>query len=73
MEIIENVTREMWPGIPIVPIMETWGRDASYLKSAGIPTYGISGVFIDIEDIRAHGKNERVYPAWFFCFQNIFV
>jgi acetylornithine deacetylase/succinyl-diaminopimelate desuccinylase-like protein len=66
MQIIENVTYKMWPGIPIVPIMETGGTDGSSLRSAGIPTYGISGVFIDIEDIRAHGKDERIGVKEFY-------
>jgi acetylornithine deacetylase/succinyl-diaminopimelate desuccinylase-like protein len=66
MQIIENVTYKMWPGIPIVPIMETGGTDGSSLRSAGIPTYGIAGVFIDIEDIRAHGKDERIGVKEFY-------
>jgi acetylornithine deacetylase/succinyl-diaminopimelate desuccinylase-like protein len=60
MEAIERTTVDMWPGIPVVPVMETGATDGLYLRLAGVPTYGISGVFIDIDDIRAHGKDERI-------------
>ncbi len=46
--------------------METGGTDGSTLRAAGIPTYGISGVFIDIDDERAHGRDERVAVESFF-------
>jgi acetylornithine deacetylase/succinyl-diaminopimelate desuccinylase-like protein len=56
----ERVSPTMWPGVPVVPTMETGGTDGHELRPAGIPTFGISGVFIDIDDVRAHGKDERV-------------
>jgi acetylornithine deacetylase/succinyl-diaminopimelate desuccinylase-like protein len=56
----ERVTPTMWPGVPAVPTMETGGTDGYELRPAGIPTFGISGLFIDIDDVRAHGKDERV-------------
>ena len=46
--------------------METGGTDGSTLRAAEIPTYGISGVFIDIDDERAHGRDERVAVESFF-------
>ena len=57
---VEKVRTEMWPGVAVVPTMETGGTDGYYLRPAGIPTYGVSGIFIDIDDVRAHGKDERV-------------
>ncbi len=57
---VEAVSGRMWPGVPIVPTMETGATDGYYLRPAGIPTFGISGVFLDVDDIRAHGKDERV-------------
>ena len=48
------------PGVAVVPTMETGGTDAYDLRPAGIPTYAVSGIFIDIDDVRAHGKDERV-------------
>jgi len=60
MQAVERTTAKLWPGIPVVPVMETGATDGSYLRRAGIPTYGVSGVFIDVDDVRAHGKDERV-------------
>jgi acetylornithine deacetylase/succinyl-diaminopimelate desuccinylase-like protein len=50
----------MWPGLPIVPTMSTGASDGKYLRMAGIPTYGISCMFFDMEDDRSHGRDERV-------------
>lgn len=60
MRAAEKVTAEFWPGIPVIPTMSTGATDGSYLRNAGIPTYGISGLAGDIDDVRAHGKDERV-------------
>ncbi|HYA64069.1 MAG TPA: M20/M25/M40 family metallo-hydrolase [Candidatus Sulfotelmatobacter sp.] len=50
----------MWPGLPVVPTMSTGATDGKYLRIAGIPTYGISCMFFDMEDDRSHGRDERV-------------
>ena len=63
---VENVTRRMWPGVPVIPQMETGATDGAFLRAAGIPTYGISGVFLDIDDIRAHGRDERIMVSSFY-------
>jgi acetylornithine deacetylase/succinyl-diaminopimelate desuccinylase-like protein len=60
MGAVETVTAEMWPGIPVVPVMSAGATDAKYLRAAGIPAYGTSGMFGDVNDIRAHGKDERL-------------
>ena len=60
MGAIEKVTREMWPGLPVLPIMSTGATDSRYLRNAGIASYGTSGVFYDIDDNRAHGRDERI-------------
>jgi acetylornithine deacetylase/succinyl-diaminopimelate desuccinylase-like protein len=60
VQAIERVTAEMWPGVPVVPIMGTGATDSLYLRSAGMPMYGTSGVFGDIDDVRAHGRDERI-------------
>jgi len=65
MRVVESVTAAMWPGVPVVPTMETGGTDGYYLRPAGVPTFGVSGVFIDMDDVRAHGKDERVSVASF--------
>jgi acetylornithine deacetylase/succinyl-diaminopimelate desuccinylase-like protein len=63
---VEKVTRRLWPGVPVIPLMETGATDGAYLRAAGIPTYGVSGVFIDIDDNRAHGRDERIIVSSFY-------
>jgi acetylornithine deacetylase/succinyl-diaminopimelate desuccinylase-like protein len=60
MGAVERTTEELWPGVPVLPVMETGATDGKYFRSAGIPTYGVSGVFLDIDDVRAHGRDERI-------------
>jgi acetylornithine deacetylase/succinyl-diaminopimelate desuccinylase-like protein len=64
---IESVTEEMWPGVPVIPTMSTGATDGLYLRNAGIPVYGVSGLFSDIDEpTRAHGQNERIRVESFF-------
>lgn len=63
---VERLTAEFWPGIPVVPTMSGGATDGSYLRNAGIPTYGHSGLAGDINDNRAHGKDERVLVKSYF-------
>jgi acetylornithine deacetylase/succinyl-diaminopimelate desuccinylase-like protein len=60
MKPIEQVTRRMYPGIEVVPVLQAAGTDAVYLAQSGIPTYGISGMFIDPDLSNVHGLNERI-------------
>jgi acetylornithine deacetylase/succinyl-diaminopimelate desuccinylase-like protein len=66
LEPIQEITEEMWPGVPIVPVMGTGATDGLYLRRAGIPTYGVSGIFTDVDDNRAHGQDERILIKSFF-------
>jgi acetylornithine deacetylase/succinyl-diaminopimelate desuccinylase-like protein len=66
MQIVERITNELWPGVPVVPVMSPGGTDGTFLRIAGIPTYGISGLFEDIDDVRAHGKDERLGVKEFY-------
>ena len=56
----EKTVHAFWPGLPVVPTMSTGATDGRYLRIAGIPTYGIACMFFDVNDTRAHGKDERV-------------
>ncbi len=60
MGALERVTAAMWPGVPVVPNMETGATDGLFLRNAGMPVYGVSGVYLDADDIRAHGRDERI-------------
>jgi acetylornithine deacetylase/succinyl-diaminopimelate desuccinylase-like protein len=66
MGAIAKVSAEFWPGAPIVPTMSAGATDGSYLRNAGIPTYGHSGLAGDVDDVRVHGKDERVLMKSFF-------
>jgi acetylornithine deacetylase/succinyl-diaminopimelate desuccinylase-like protein len=60
LQAVEKVTAQFWPGVPVIPTMSSGATDGSFLRNAGIPTYGTSGLASDIDDVRAHGKDERV-------------
>lgn len=57
---IARISESMWPGVPILPIMSTGATDGSRLRNEGIPTYGVSGIFVEYGEVRIHGRDERV-------------
>ena len=61
---IEQTTAEIWPGMPVVPTMSTGATDGMYLRRAGIPVYGVSGLFYDTPN--AHGMNEHISAQAFY-------
>lgn len=66
MAAVTAVTTSLWPGVPTVPMMVMGGTDGSYLRPAGIPTYGVQGIFYSRDDIRFHGRDERVKVESFY-------
>jgi acetylornithine deacetylase/succinyl-diaminopimelate desuccinylase-like protein len=66
MNALEKVAGEMWPGTPVIPTMATGASDGVYTNAAGMPTFGISGIAIDMNDVRAHGRDERVRVESFY-------
>ena len=66
MSAVERVTQGMWPDVIVLPVMDPWSSDSRHFRLAGYPVYGISGVFYDIDDVRAHGKDERVSVQSFY-------
>jgi acetylornithine deacetylase/succinyl-diaminopimelate desuccinylase-like protein len=60
MDPLAVISAGMWPGAPVVPEMGTGATDGVYTNPAGIPTYGISGLAIDVDDDRSHGRDERL-------------
>jgi len=65
-EPLEKVVNRMWPGLAVVPDMATGASDGIYTNAAGMPTYCVSGEAIDRDDIRAHGKDERIRADAFY-------
>src|SRR6185369_2933827 len=66
MGAVERITKQMWGDIPVIPSMGTGATDSKYLRAAGIPGYGVSGLFGDPNDGRAHGRDERVLVKSYF-------
>jgi acetylornithine deacetylase/succinyl-diaminopimelate desuccinylase-like protein len=60
MQPLETVVRQMWPHLTVVPSMSEGASDATWTIAAGIPTYTFSGLAVDREDDREHGRDERV-------------
>jgi acetylornithine deacetylase/succinyl-diaminopimelate desuccinylase-like protein len=56
----------MWPGVKVVPIMSAGASDNVYWRAGGLETFGVSGTFVNVADLRAHGKNERVGVSEFY-------
>jgi acetylornithine deacetylase/succinyl-diaminopimelate desuccinylase-like protein len=57
---VERAVARMWPGVPIVPVMTVGATDGRHLNNAGIPTYGMSGMFSVPGETNAHGLNEKI-------------
>jgi len=57
---VESISKTLWPGVIVVPTMSTGATDGLYLRNAGIRTYGVEGLFQEMDDNRSHGKDERV-------------
>ena len=60
MQALQQVAGKMWPGIPIVSTMADGASDGIFTNAAGMPTYGVSGIELESDDVRAHGKDERL-------------
>ena len=60
LKAVEEISNDMWPGVPVIPTMSTGGTDGRFLNNAGIWTYGISGMFHGPEGSGAHGLNEHI-------------
>jgi acetylornithine deacetylase/succinyl-diaminopimelate desuccinylase-like protein len=60
MRAIETLAGEMWPGVPVIPMMSGGYTDSRWLRNAGIPSYGVSGLFTDPARNGVHGRNEQI-------------
>jgi acetylornithine deacetylase/succinyl-diaminopimelate desuccinylase-like protein len=66
VQTVTDVAAKLWPGVPLIPVMDTGASDSIYLLRAGIPAYGAGGLFVDEDDIRAHGRDERIRVGAFY-------
>jgi acetylornithine deacetylase/succinyl-diaminopimelate desuccinylase-like protein len=66
LKAIGRIGDTMWPGVVTVPMMAVGGSDGRYLRVAGIPAYGVQGFFVDRDDVRAHGRDERMPVRSFY-------
>jgi acetylornithine deacetylase/succinyl-diaminopimelate desuccinylase-like protein len=63
---VARISEALWPGVPVIPTLGTGATDSTYFRLAGIPAYGVSGLFDDLDDYRAHGRDERLGVAQFY-------
>jgi acetylornithine deacetylase/succinyl-diaminopimelate desuccinylase-like protein len=63
---VRDITTTMWPGVETVPTMVMGATDGRFLRIAGIPTYGVQGFFMDRDDIRFHGRDERLLVSSYY-------
>ena len=66
MTLVEALTKQMYPGAVVIPVMSTGATDGVYTRNGEIPTYGVEGTFNDMDDVRMHGKDERVGVKQYF-------
>jgi acetylornithine deacetylase/succinyl-diaminopimelate desuccinylase-like protein len=62
---VREVANGMWPKVVILPVMSAGASDSAYTRAAGLASYGIDGIFADVDDDRAHGRDERIAIAAF--------
>jgi acetylornithine deacetylase/succinyl-diaminopimelate desuccinylase-like protein len=57
---IERVVHSLWPELIVMPSMDAGASDSADTRVAGMPSYGVATTFFDLEDMRAHGRDERI-------------
>lgn len=58
--IFKSTVQSMWPGLIVTPSMDAGASDSKFTRVAGMPSYGAASDFFDLEDMRAHGQDERI-------------
>jgi acetylornithine deacetylase/succinyl-diaminopimelate desuccinylase-like protein len=72
MKALADLSRQAWPQARVIPILDPGATDAKYTLAAGLPTYTFGGVAVDRDDVRAHGRDERVAVAEFYKWNRFF-
>jgi acetylornithine deacetylase/succinyl-diaminopimelate desuccinylase-like protein len=57
---IKTMAAQIWPGVPVIPVLTAGATDGAFLSPVGIPTYGVTGMFGDPDGNGVHGLNERI-------------
>lgn len=63
---VDEIGKRFWPGVVVVPVMSSGATDAMYVRTVGIPVYGIGGIFTEPDEARAHGRDERIEIRRFY-------
>lgn len=63
---VTDLTHAMWGDIPVIPTMSTGATDGHWLRAAGIPTYGVSGIFSSPGETNSHGREEKLRVKSFY-------
>jgi acetylornithine deacetylase/succinyl-diaminopimelate desuccinylase-like protein len=63
---LARIADEMWKGAPVIPNMATGASDSVYTMAAGLPSYGVGGIAVDQDDVRAHGRDERIRVSSYY-------
>ena len=66
MAAVQSGVERIHPGTPLIPYQAPYGTDGKHIRRAGIPTYGVMGLFMKESDRFEHGLNERVPVRGFF-------
>jgi len=66
MAAITRAVHAQYPGVPIVPYLESGGTDGKVYRTVGIPTFATSGLFSKPSEMFAHGLNERLPVKAFY-------
>jgi acetylornithine deacetylase/succinyl-diaminopimelate desuccinylase-like protein len=69
---LDTLVTATWPGLKVIPFMDAGASDGVYTSAAGLPTYGVAGIAIDRDDVRMHGRDERVGVASFYTGNEFF-
>ena len=72
MKALDELSRQAWPEAKVIPILDPGASDAKYTLAAGLPTYTFGGVAVDRDDVRAHGRDERLAVAEFYKWNRFF-
>jgi acetylornithine deacetylase/succinyl-diaminopimelate desuccinylase-like protein len=67
MDRFTQVIHSEWPGVMVLPTMDLGASDSVYTRLAGLPSYGLASIWSDVDDVRAHGRDERIEPQHFYA------